>query len=314
MFYTIENEKISITVSDLGATLIRFIEKETNTDIVLGYDTEEEYTSQGGTLGASVGRNANRIKNAEFTLNGTTYHLAKNNNENNLHGGGKNGFGFRRWTMVDQTEDKLVFSYYSMDGEEGFPGNLFAKVTYSLDGNTMTQTFEGSSDKDTVFNMTSHSYFNLGDENNLNEELYITTDKYAPVDEFSMTLDEVRDVKGTPYDFTTFTKIGENTSKLPSGIDNNYVWEVMGDKLICQLRNEKLLLSVYSDMPDMHLYTGYGLTERKGKYGQTYNRSHGTALECQYFPNAVNFTNYISPVLPAGETRKNYIRYVIEKR
>ncbi len=314
MFTTIQNDYLRVTVTDLGATLNRFVDKRTGIDIVLGYDTEEEYLKNSGHLGACVGRNANRIKNAEFTLNGEVYHLAKNNNMNNLHGGGKGGFAFKRWTLREQTDTKLVYTYFAKDGEEGFPGNLQATVTYELFEDTMTLSFEGTTDKDTLFNRTSHAYFNLGDDNILNETLMIATDKYAPTDEYAMTLDEVLDTHGTAYDFSAPKKIGENVSKLPTGIDNNYVFEEMGDKLVAVLSNDRLELSLYSDLPDMHLYTGYGLGPYPGKDGQHYDRYQGVALECQYFPNAVNFDRYIKPILKAGETRKNYIRYVVRTK
>ena len=313
MFTTIQNDYLSVTVTDLGATLNRFVDRRTGIDIVLGFETEAEYLRNGGHLGATVGRNANRIKDAQFTLNGEVYHLAKNNNQNNLHSG-PDGFSFKLFTLEEKTDTKLVYTYFSPDGESGFPGNLNVKVIYELFEDTMTITYEGTTDKDTVLNMTSHAYFNLGDENILDETLMVATDKYSPTDEFAMTLDEVLDTHGTAYDFSAPRKIGENVAKLPTGIDNNYVYEEMGDKLIAVLSNDRLELDVYSDMPDMHLYTGYGVGPYPGKYGQTYGRYQGVAMECQYYPNAINYDRFIKPVLKVGETRRNYIRYVVKAK
>ena len=125
-----------------------------------------------------------------------------------------------------------------------------------------------------------------------------------------MTLDEVRETNGTPYDFNEFTSVGNNLALLPSGIDNNYVWEDLSDKLMAQLKNDRLQLNVYSDLPDMHLYTSYYLAGEKGKYGQTYQSGRALCLECQYFPNGINYGDkYLLPILKKGEKMSHYIRY-----
>ena len=315
MRYTIENEYLQVEISELGATLCRMIDKNSGVDLVLGYDTDEEYLNNPGNLGASVGRNANRIGNARFTLNGKEYQLSVNDNMNQLHGGGVNGFAFKTWKTEKVAPDEIVLSYFSKDGEEGFPGNLEAKVTYMLRDTKLIFIYEGQSDEDTIFNMTNHAYFTLGDEDIYEDELYISTDTYAPTDEYALTLDEVRSVKGTPYDFTTFTKLKDNLERLPSGIDNNYVWENMEDKLMASFRNQKLQINVYSDLPDMHLYTAYHLGNVKGKYGMTYKSAKGLCLECQYFPNGINYGDkYILPVLRKGRLRRNYICFEVKGR
>ena len=314
MIYTIENDFLKISVSELGATLTKFIDKKTNIDMVLGYESDEDYIKYGGAnIGASVGRNANRIGEAKFNLNGKTYQLSVNDNGiNQLHGGGMNGFAFKMWKLESKTDDELVFSYFSKDGEEGFPGNLNVKVSYKLDKNNLIWSYSGVSDEDTVFNMTNHSYFCLGEDSILNTYLQINTDKYSPVDDKSLTLDEVDSVIGTPYDFTNFTLVNDNLSKLECGIDNNYVWEEMSDKLMATLKSDKLALSVYSDLPDMHLYTGYYLNGEQGKYGRTYKKFDALCLECQYFPNGINYDKYIKPILKKGETMSHYIRYEVK--
>ena len=124
MRHILENEYLKVEVSELGATLVRFIDKKTNQDIVLGYNDEEDYLRNDFNLGASIGRNANRIGNASFELNGKKYQLTENNYGNQLHGGGKNGFAFKKWNTVSKSDDEVIFNYLSVDGEEGFPGNL----------------------------------------------------------------------------------------------------------------------------------------------------------------------------------------------
>jgi len=313
MFKTIENDLISVTVSTLGATLVKFIDKKTNKDLVLGFDNEEEYIANNGTnIGATAGRNANRIGGAKFNLNGVEYKLSENDHGNQLHGGGINGFAFKTW-MVDSIEqNEIVFSYDSKDGEEGFPGNLHAAVSYKLFDSSLVITFSGTSDKDTIFNLTNHSYFNLGDKDIMNHSLQVLTDKYSPTDEVALTLDKVVDVKDTPYDFSKPTLLKDNLSKLEAGIDNNYVWENMDDKKMAELAYDNLQLNVYTDLPDMHVYTAYYLNDEIGKYGKEYKPYSGICLECQFYPNGINYKDYIKPILKANETVEHYIKFEVE--
>ncbi len=315
MIYTIENEFLKVCVTDLGAALTKFIDKGTGIDVVIGFNTEEEYFEhRTSNIGISVGRNANRIGGARFNLNGKEYKLTVNNNANQLHGGGVNGFGYKTWKLESKSETEVVLSYFSKDGEEGFPGNLMATVSYALKGNTLTWAYSGMSDEDTVFNMTNHSYFNLGDDSILDQELYIATDKYSPTDDQALTLDEVLPVKGTGYDFTHFTKLSDNLAKVEPGIDNNYVWETMGDKLMASVRNEKLQMNVYSDLPDMHLYTSNHLKTNSGKKGVPYGKHGALCLESQFYPNGINYENYIKPILIKDKAVSHYIRYELEER
>ena len=313
MKYTIENEALKAEISELGATLTKLIDKESGIDLVLGFDSDEDYLKYySPNVGSMVGRNCNRIGNARFTLNGKEYNLAVNDNMNNLHGGGINGFSFRMWTTENVSDTAVTMSYFSKDGEEGFPGNLKTTVTYELVGSSVVIRIEGESDQDTIFNITNHSYFTLGDENILEDELYLTTDKYAPTDEYCLALDEVKDVKGTPYDFTQFRKMKDALNQLPKGIDNNFVWENNDDKMTGKFRNEKLQISVYTDLPDMQIYTASYLDGEKGKYGKVYEPYMAICMECQYFPNAINYEDhYLLPILKAGEKKINYIRYEI---
>lgn len=316
MRYIIENDLLKAEISDLGATLTRFIDKRTGIDLVLGFDSDEEYIAHSDTnIGASIGRNANRIGNARFTLNGKEYQLTVNDNMNQLHGGGVNGFAYKVWDLVKASDDEVSLAYHAKDGEEGFPGELDTLITYRLDKDSLYFEFSGTADQDTLFNITNHSYFDLGDEDILDQQLHVTTGLYSPVDEYCLTLDEVRETKGTPFDFTAFTRIGDNLAGLENGIDNNYVWEQIGDKLMAELRNDRLQLNVYSDLPDMHIYTGNFLGGQKGKYGRTYGRYGAICLECQYYPNGINYgEKYLLPILHRGEKMSHYIRYEVKNR
>lgn len=312
MIYVIENDYLKAYISEMGATLTKLIDKKTNTDIVLGFKTDDDYIKSATYVGASVGRNANRIGDAKFELNGKTYNLTVNDNMNQLHGGGLNGFSFKQWKKLVETKEEIVFGLLSADGEEGFPGNMEVTVSYKLVKDSLIWAYTGESDEDTVFNMTNHSYFNLGDENIYNHELKIHTNKYSPVDEYSLTKDEVVNVENTPYDFTEFTKVKDNLDKLGGGIDNNYVWETMGEKLMAELRYNNLQLNVYSDLPDMHFYTGEYLKGENNKNDGSYKAFDGLCLECQYYPNGINYDSYIKPILKKGEKMSHYIRYEIK--
>lgn len=314
MNHIIENDLLKVEVSELGATLVRFIDKKTSTDIVLGFESEDEYLKNTGPFfGASVGRNCNRIGKGQITIDGTMYQLSVNDGPNQLHGGGVNGFAFKMWKLVSKTDNEIKLSYFSKDGEEGFPGNLDVTVTYKLDGNNLTWNYEASCDKPTLLNMTNHSYFNLGDENILNEYLHLTADTYSLIDSNSLTQQETCKVEGTPYDFTKFTKINDNLSQLETGIDNNYVWEVLGDKLLAELKNDKLHLSVYSDLPDMHLYTAYYLNGEKGKYGNAYGKYAGICFEGQFYPNGINYNGYMVQIVRPNEKVSHYMRYELKE-
>ena len=315
MKYTIENNYLKAIISDLGATLVSFIDIESGVDMVLGYEKDEDYIENfADYFGCIVGRNANRIKDGKFVLNDVEYQLSINDGPNNLHGGGLNGFSYKRWTLEEINSNSITFSYFSKDKEEGFPGNLKTIVKYELKDNNLLISFSGTCDQDTLFNITAHSYFNFGDKDILNHSLLINTDKYSPTTDNALTLDEVLDVKDTPYDFSSPRIIKDNLLKLENGIDNNYVWETINDKHMCQLSYNNLQLNIYSDLPDLHVYTGDFLSNRHGKDNKIYDKNAGIALECQYYPNGINYNNkYLLPILRKDETMSHYIRYEIKK-
>ena len=334
----IENDKIVIKLLSTGATLMSFYIKSLDRDIVLGFDEPEKYLAKGNaSMGKSVGRCANRIGNARFNLNNKEYNLLANNGPNCLHGG-EVRFGDREWQVEEKSINKVVFSYDSEDMESGFPGNLHVEAIYELNDNELILTYIGLSDKDTIFNMTNHAYFNLNQVKTdiLNHELKIPAERINLNDENGMASDRVIDVKGTPFDFRNFKMIGDAVSangvvlnqycqgimdnivptdgsdkRLIDNLDTNYIYENSVEKVLCVLRNDVLQLEIKSDLPDVQVYTGKSLDidGRDGHYGMY----AGIAMEPQFCPNAINYNDFMKPILRANEKVAHIIRYKVSK-
>ena len=334
----IENDKIVIKLLSTGATLMSFYIKSLDRDIVLGFDEPEKYLAKGNaSMGKSVGRCANRIGNARFNLNNKEYNLQANNGPNCLHGG-EVRFGDREWQVKDKSINKVVFSYDSEDMESGFPGNLHVEAIYELNDNELILTYTGLSDKDTIFNMTNHAYFNLNQVKTdiLNHELKIPAERINLNDENGMATDRVIDVKGTPFDFRNFKMIGDAVSangvvlnqycqgimdnivstdgsdkRLIDNLDTNYIYENSVEKVLCVLRNDVLQLEIKSDLPGVQVYTGKSLDidGRDGHYGMY----AGIAMEPQFCPNAINYSDFMKPILRANEKVAHTIRYKVNK-
>ena len=334
----IENDKIVIKLLSTGATLMSFYIKSLDRDIVLGFDEPEKYLAKGNaSMGKSVGRCANRIGNARFNLNNKEYNLQANNGPNCLHGG-EVRFGDREWQVKEKSINKVVFSYDSEDMESGFPGNLHVEAIYELNDNELILTYIGLSDKDTIFNMTNHAYFNLNQVKTdiLNHELKIPAERINLNDENGMASDRVIDVKGTPFDFRNFKMIGDAVSangvvlnqycqgimdnivptdgsdkRLIDNLDTNYIYENSVEKVLCVLRNDVLQLEIKSDLPDVQVYTGKSLDidGRDGHYGMY----AGIAMEPQFCPNAINYNDFMKPILRANEKVAHIIRYKVSK-
>ena len=275
-------------------------------DVVLGYDTVDGYATGKAYIGATVGRYANRIAHATFTLDGTTYSLAKNDGDNHLHG----GFSKRVWTAKDvsgSAGQALELTYLSKDGEEGFPGNLLVKVVYTLtDANELKIDYSATTDKDTVLNLTNHAYFNLAGQGNgdvLQQQIMIRADRFTPIDAVSIPTGELRSVKGTPFDFTTLTAIGaridqdDQQLKLGKGYDHNWVLnkEKAGSlSLAAQAYDPHSgrLLEVWTTEPGIQLYTGNFLDGIHGRDNKGYNRRDAFCLETQHFPDSPNHPSF----------------------
>jgi len=306
------------TITNYGGTVVSLIVPDRNgkrDDVVLGYDNLAGYATGKAYIGATVGRYANRIAHATFTLDGTTYTMAKNDGDNHLHG----GFNKRVWTAKDVSSSAgqaLELTYLSKDGEEGFPGNLPVKVVYTLtDQNELRIDYSATTDKDTILNLTNHAYFNLAGQGNgdiLQQQVMIQADRFTPIDATSIPTGELRNVKGTPFDFTKTTAIGaridqdDQQLKLGRGYDHNFV--LNGDTMRALFLAAQAydphsgrLLEVFTTEPGIQLYTGNFLDGIHGKDGKVYNRRYAFCLETQHFPDSPNHPNFPSAKLKPGQ-------------
>jgi aldose 1-epimerase len=319
--YTLKNAKgNTVAVTNFGATITEIVVPDKNggkADVVLGYKTIDEYMDNKPFLGVTVGRYANRIANGRFYLNGKEYVLECNENPySHLHGG-KLGFDKRVWDAQIEG-DKLLLTYLSADGEEGYPGELTAKVVMTWsDDDELTLEFEASSDKDTIVNLTNHSYFNLnGAETDiLGHELLLNALNFTPVDEHLIPTGEIAPTKYTPFDFSTPHKIGERIDsdhpqmRLGHGYDHNFVIEGSDMRFFASAYCETSgrMLEVYSDQPAVQFYTSNFLGDINGK--KPYHNRWGFCLETQNYPDAINHQNFPSCVLKAGEIYRTATKF-----
>ncbi len=315
--YTLENENVKMQVTDFGAALVSLIDKETGINTVQGFDSVKGYEdTRGVCFGASIGRTANRTEKGRFTLNGKEYHLFINNNGNSHHGG---EFGFdRRIFDSQETENSVIFTRLSPDGEENYPGNLQVKITYTLLADGVSITSEGTSDADTLFSYTNHAYFNLNDSDTiLDHKLLIPSDQFAQSDETGMMKEHTEPVEGTPFDFRKMTVIGERIDadheqiRLGAGYDHWYPIKGEGIRTDAILEGNEIQLMVESDFPGVHLYTSNWFAGYPGRDGKVYTKRSSAALEASYLPNAINYETAEKPIVRAGETMRHVIRFRI---
>lgn len=326
--YVLTNKNgMEVSVIDLGAVVVSVKIKDRNgevKDVVLGYDTPQEYQEHDSYFGAVVGRNANRISDARISLNGVEYALEANDNENNLHSG-KNGLSAFIWSVEEiKGDNAITFSVESKDKEQDFPGNMTAKVTYTLtDENELVMAYEAVTDQLTVANFTNHSYFNLdGHEsgNIENQELEILASYYTPVkDSKAIPTGEIAEVAGTPMDFRKMKKIGADIRadfkqlEYGNGYDHNYALDKADGTIQLAARAKAaksgISMDVYTDCIGIQLYAGNFIGNQKGKGGAAYADRQGFCLETQYFPNAINEENFKSPLLAPGEVYRTTTKY-----
>ena len=327
--YHLENKSGAYAeVIDFGAILVKLVVPDKDgklTDVVLGYDNIDGYLVNGCFFGATIGRNGNRIENAEFTLNGEKVILAKNENSNNLHSG-PDGFEKKMWALQerDEAENSVTFQRVSPDGENGFPGDFRISVQYKFtEENELKISYQGISDKTTVANLTNHSYLNLSGEGSgtiTDHYLNIHAKYFNSIRSDSIPTGEYSPVEGTPMDFRTWKTIGQDIEadfeqlKLGGGYDHNYVTDCYSRGMIREIASAYspatgIAMDVYSDCPCVQLYTGNFVKQEHGKNGHIYDRREGFCLETQVEPNAINVEDFHSPVLEEGEQYRSDTSY-----
>ncbi len=315
--YTLTNHAgMSAAFTDYGGALVKLLVPDKDgrfLDVVLGYKDAAGYEAGGESIGIPVGRNANRIAGASFELGGVAYDLTPNENGNNLHSG-NDFYGKRFWEVIEAEDDHITFQMHSPDGDQGFPGSLDMKVRCELtEDNELRFTYDAVPDKDTVINMTNHSYFNLNGHDSgtiLSHRVMLDSDAFTRADVQSIPTGDIVDVTGTPMDFRDGRVIGADIDSpyeailLGQGYDHNWVLknegkfakvaEAVGDK-------SGIVMEVYTDLPGVQVYTGNFLDQEPGKEGAVYPRRAGVCFETQYFPDAVHHEGFPSPICRAGE-------------
>ena len=325
--YIISNENgMKAVVSDFGAVLVQLLIPDEGelVDVVLGGSSVCDYEGNGCYLGSTVGRSANRIAGAKFTINGQEYHIPVNENDNNLHSG-PDVYNERIWkaeTCENTEGDSVTFSLDSPDGDQGYPGRLQISVTYTVTkDNSLKIHYYGSSDADTIVNLTNHSYFNLAGHNSgsiLDHEVWIDADYITEADGHAIPTGRLLAVSGTPMDFTSPKKVGLEINRTDyepiangGGYDHNYCLNFYSSEaekqeitLVASLKepNSGRVMEVLTDLPGLQLYSGNFLNGNfTGKGGYVYENRTGICFETQYYPNAVNEPSFPSPVLKKGD-------------
>lgn len=299
----------SVTILDFGATIqsLRVPNRDGGlTDVVLGYDDAASYESDGDHLGATIGRVGNRIGGAAFSLGGKTYELAKNDGENHLHGGVV-GFDKRMWTMC-ASDDKIVCERLSPDGEEGYPGNLRVRVTFTLtEGNALRIAYDADTDADTLVNLTNHAYFNLdGGGSVLEHTLQVSAERFCENDAHCLPTGKLLDVDGTPFDFRAPKRLGADIGaddvqlRNGGGYDHNYCLAGTRAACLCAARSG-IVMAVETDLPGMQVYSGNFLSGKAGRGGAVMRARDAVCLETQLYPNATNCYGFPSPILRKGK-------------
>ena len=322
--YTISGGGLTATVTDYGAHLVSLLVPDKQgqlADVVLGYDDANGYrTGNGAFLGAIVGRNANRIDGASFPLCGETVCLAPNEGENNLHSG-PDCFHLRMWQLEAHREDSVTLRLSSPHGDQGFPGNTVIRCTYRLDNSGgLHIIYDAVSDKDTVFNFTNHSYFNLAGQHHtekaMEQILCIPGRFFLPDDARNIPTGELRPVENTPFDFRQPKPIGKDIGEnyeplhLQYGYDHNY--EVFCNP--CAFLSDPdsgRTMAVYTDRPGIQVYAGNFLDEN-GKGGIHYGKRTGVALETQFYPDSLHHSDWPQPIYKAGEHYRSETIYQFE--
>lgn len=327
---TLSNHRgTSVSLLTLGATIQSFVFD--GKDVVLGFDRAADYFESGAYIGATVGRVCNRTADGRFVLNGTTYVLNCNEPDRRVHlHGGNVGFDKKVWectVLDDGDEPSVAFEMQSVDGEEGYPGNLWVRLVYTLmNDDTLVLDYTAGADADTPLNLTNHVYFNLngcdGDTVH-NHQLRICAEEYTPVTERLVPTGEYAAVADTSIDFRNFRAIGEallgEDACMPftGGVDHNFVLahdrRPLSEAAVAYSPETGIRVTCCTDLPGLQVYTGNFLDEKDGKYGLTWGKHQGFCLETQYFANSVNEPQFPSIILKQGETFTSRTTYHIDK-
>lgn len=330
--YILRNKTMEVCVTNFGCRIVSITVPDKHgiiRDVTLGFNSIDEYINKPSSFGATIGRVANRIKNGRFILDNKEYILPKNSGNHCIHGGNK-GFQYKIFDVQEKSDTKLVMTYISPDGEEGFPGEIKCKVTILLtDNNEIDITYSATTNKPTVINMTNHTFFNLdGDPSKDISEyvLFVDANYYTPIDSSLTTIGTINKVEGTPLNFTTPHTIGKNINNkheqlsYAKGIDHNYVLNNKGDITkecaFVYSPNTGIKLSVYTNEPGLQVYTANSLNGSiKGKKEIKYKSRSAICLETQHFPDSPNKENWPTIILRENDKyiSKCIYRFSIDK-
>ena len=326
--YTLKNAAgMEVCITNFGGRLVSIMVPDKDgkmTDVILGFDNVSDYQNISNDFGASIGRYANRINQGKITIDGVEYQLPQNNYGHCLHGG-PDGWQYKVYEAKQLNNNQLELVLNSPDGDSNFPGNVVAKVIYTLtEDNAVDIKYEATTDKKTVINMTNHAYFNLNGNpsvNSMNQILYIASDSITPVDSTFMTTGEMMAVAGTPFDFNTpkaiekdVTNFDNEQIKFGKGFDHNWVLNTKGDinKLAAKLTSPVtgIIMEVYTNEPGVQVYTGNFLDGTvTGKKGVVYPQRASVCLETQHYPDTPNKAHWPSAILEPGQTYRSQCIY-----
>ncbi len=293
--YILQNDHLEVRLIEIGASIqgIRFAGRE----VALFSNDRKFYENNPECVGVMIGRYANRIAKAQFTLGNVTYHLTVNDHENNAHGGSDRPSSERIWHSEAVSENSVRFWLHSPDGDNGFPGNLTQEIVYTLTGNTLRLDFGGKCDQDTVYGPTSHCYFNLSERGSImGTKMQIDAEHYVVVDEQLIPTGEIRSVEGSKFDFREMREITEN-------YDNCFA---LDSQNAVRLEKDGIALSIRTNYPGVQVYTGIDLPEPFGKSG-------GIAVEAQFYPDSPNHPNFPFAPLKAWEEFHRFASYTFER-
>ena len=317
--FTIVSQDVEVRLIELGATIqgLRVKDREGRwREVVLFHDSLEDYIEKPGYWGAVCGRHANRIAGAAFTLNGRRYQLEPNDNGNNLHSG-KDGFHHKIFAGVSEDESSVSFRYFSPENEQGFPGNMFVKVTYRIsDEGGLLIEYVTTTDEDTIWNLTNHAYFNLaGADTILDHTLQVAADFYTPVDDVLLPTGEILSVCGTPFDLRDPTllrdRIGTGPNALKDGFDHNFVFRkspgIPDATLYCS--ETGISMDVFTTLPGVQVYSAAGQDGTTSSWGHPVPRFGGICMETQFFPNSLSYAHFPQPIQYEGSLAMETTEY-----